>query len=221
MQANSVQVYNSLNSEWLGPFGVLDHDGDTVGIAFQDYAPGSTVPSYPGGSNAALTWVQLLNNSQIEYLESSGDVPEPAETNALDLVLPIGFGDYAHDYPAVQLLDTDGEAWRTFTATTYLMWDPGLGPPKCLVANSITTRNEDGSVSGQSYPSECTSSIPIPLASVTWHWSGCAINTLITLTEPDKSKSPWLLSTSNGCPIQTPGTPATTTTFPTWQTVGD
>jgi hypothetical protein len=159
--------------------------------------------------------VQLISNSQIGYLDSNGTTQEPP-TMGLDLDFPFDLGDYAHDYPSIQLLN-EGEGWRTFTATTYLMWDPGL-PSGCQVAWSEQTRNSDGSIGGVSHPSQCQS-IPVPLGSVTWHWSGCAINTLVNQTEPDGSTSTWLRSTSNGCPKQTRGTPGPAQ-FPTWTSIG-
>src|SRR5208282_148618 len=81
------------------------------------------------------------------------------------------------DTPAAGLpnLTNYGEAWESFTATMYLMWDPAIPPsgqPSCTPAKTV--ENADGSFTSSA--STCAS-IPVPLSSVTWHWSGCAINT--------------------------------------------
>ena len=91
----------------------------------------------------------------------------------------------------------------------------------CWAAYSDLTLNPDRTFTAVSIQSTCTQSIPIPLASVTYHWSGCAINTLTNHIEPDGSTSTWLKSTGNGCPEQTLGTPGLTSQFPTWTTLGN
>jgi hypothetical protein len=166
-----------------------------------------------------LTWVQIISNQQSEDLNSSGIIPEPVKSG-LDTDFPYLLGDDEADRPADELLADYGEDWRTFTATMYAMWDPGL-PSGCTPAYSALIENPDGSYTGVSTPSTCTQSIPIPLSSVTYHWSGCAINTLTNQTEPDGSTSTWSNSTSNGCPKQTLGTPGPTSQFPTWTTLGN
>ncbi len=166
-------------------------------------------------------WIEMWATCQSKYLASNGDVSLPAKTG-LDTTFPyVGDDDNnTADRPADQLGDNEGEDWRTFTATMFAMWDPGL-PAGCQPAYADLTRNPDNSYTGVSTPSTCTQSIPIPLSSVTYHWSGCAINTLANLTEPDQSTSTWSKSTSNGCPIQTLGTPGPTSQFPTWTTLGN
>jgi len=76
-----------------------------------------------------------------------------------------------------------------FSATMHLMWDPAL-PSGCTPASTDPH-------SLVSTPSTCTS-IPVPLSSVTWHWSGGAINTLAN--QPNGTT--WLLNTTNDCPYK-------------------
>jgi hypothetical protein len=162
----------------------------------------------------------LCRCQQTGYLESSGDAPGPSMMG-LDSAFPYDVDMNTEDRPMTQLLN-EGEAWRTFTATMYLMWDAGIPPTgqqSCTPAYSYSVLDPaTGRLTFTSVPSQCAS-IPIPLSAVTWHWSGCAINTLANQTESDGSTSTWLRSTSNGCPKQTLGTPASAT-FPTWITLG-
>ena len=212
---SGVQVYSYSGQEWFGIWGVSGKPTDpTTGIYFQGNATG-----FPGGTDGLISWVQIISNQQAKSLASSGDVPEPTKAG-LDTTFPYDRDDNSADRPADELLAGYGDDWRTFTATMYAMWDPGL-PSGCLPAYQTLTRNPDGSYTGASIPSECTQSIPIPLSSVTYHWSGCAINTLANQTEPDGSTSTWSKSTSNGCPVQTLGTPGPTNQFPTWTTLGN
>ncbi len=212
---SGVQVYSYSGKEWFGIWGVSGKPTDPItGIYFQGNATG-----FPGGTDGLISWVQIISNQQAKSLASSGDVSEPTKAG-LDTTFPYDRDDNSADRPADELLASYGEDWRTFTATMYAMWDPGL-PSGCLPAYQTLTRNPDGSYTGASIPSECTQSIPVPLSSVTYHWSGCAINTLATQTEPDGSQSTWSKSTSNGCPIQTLGTPGPTNQFPTWTTLGN
>lgn len=102
-----------------------------------------------------------------------------------------------------------GEGWESFTATMYLMWDPGIsftGTQSCQIAKTV--QNPDGTFTQSA--STCAS-IPIPLSFVKWHWSGCAINTQVNQT----NKTTWSLSTVRGCPVQTLGTPQSAG-FPEW-----
>lgn len=217
---SGVQIYNYNNQEFLGIWGVngkpdpITGQATTTGIYFQGNAKG-----FPDGTDGLISWVQTISSQQSEYLGSSGGVPAPVKTG-LDTDFPYDLDANTADRPADQLTSSKGEDWRTFTATMYAMWDPGL-PSGCQPAYSTLTQNPDGSYTGVSTPSTCTQSIPIPLSSVTYHWSGCAINTLANHVEPDESTSTWAPSTLNGCPKQTLGTPGLTSQFPTWTTLGN
>jgi hypothetical protein len=108
------------------------------------------------------------------------------------------------------LLSRFGEQWETFSATMYLLWDPGL-PSTCTPASTDPNLH--------STKSTCTS-IPVPLSSVTWHWSGCAINTLAH----QSNGTNWTLSTLNGCPVDTLGTVQLSNSvsgFPIWTSVAN
>jgi hypothetical protein len=210
-----VQIYAYSGNEFLGIWGVPGDDLNPItGIYFKGNAT-----NVPSNVQSLLTWVQIISTQQSKDIESSGVVPSPVKIG-LDSSFPYDLADNTSDRPADELLSDAGEDWRTFTATMYTMWDPSL-PSGCTPAYSTSVLNPDGSYTLKSYPSQCTQSIPIPLSSVTYHWSGCAINTLVNQREPDGSDSTWLESTLSGCPKQTLGTPGTTSQFPTWTTLGN
>jgi hypothetical protein len=176
--------------------------GGTVGISFTSNA------TPPSGYNQSFTWVQVISSDQNQFLGVNGAFSQPpAPQSGVDHAYP-----YANktptttiDSPRTNLLDRFGETWRTFTARMYLMWDPGL-PSGCTPASTDP-------VSLVPTPSTCTS-IPVPLSSVQWHWSGCAINTL----SPQTNGTTWVLSTTNGCPVQTLDAPKADS-FPIWTSV--
>jgi hypothetical protein len=75
------------------------------------------------------------------------------------------------------------EIIRSFSARTYLMWDPTLmanGAGGCSAASRLATVN--GITANAS---TCDGSIPVPLGSVPWSFSGDAINTLNTQPAPN------------------------------------
>ncbi|GGA73529.1 hypothetical protein GCM10011507_26390 [Edaphobacter acidisoli] len=178
-----------------------------IGIDFK------TSATPPSGTNQSFTFVQLLNGVQQKYITGNGvTLVPPTPTVSIDKTYP-----YAYVYPA-ETWDTPsaglpmmnyGEGWETFTATMYLMWDPGIPPSgqsSCTPAKTV--QNADGTFT----PSTSTcASIPVPLSSVTWHWSGCAINQLVN----QSNGTTYTLSTTNGCPVQTLGIPQSSG-FPTW-----
>jgi hypothetical protein len=192
----------------LSTTGVIDATppgNNLVGITFT----GDATP--PSGTNQLLTWVQLLNNHQVQVISSVGSrFITNATTTALDSSYPYTreLANYTSDTPANALPDSYGELWESFTATMYLMWDPGL-PSGCTPAKTTQTM-QNGYPVFTSIPSNCTST-PIPLSSVQWHWSGCAINTLANQT----NNTTWSLSTANGCPVQILGT-SQSAGFPEW-----
>jgi hypothetical protein len=177
----------------------------SVGITF------STNATAPTGYNQSFTWVQLLTSLQYQFVNSAGPFSQyPAPVSGLDNSFPYtsASSTTTNDTPHTNLPSIYGEGWEAFSATMYLMWDPGL-PAGCVPAKTV--QNPDKSFT--STPSTCAS-IPVPLSSVTWHWSGCAINTLVN--QPSTS-TPWLRSSMNGCPVQTLGGPQTAD-FPQWTT---
>ncbi|MGO8788439.1 MAG: hypothetical protein ACLQVL_13810 [Terriglobia bacterium] len=169
-----------------------------VGITFTSNA------TPPPGYNQSFTWVQIIGGVQNQYINSNGPFATPASPESgIDNTYPYANASptATNDTPSTALPSIYGEGWESFTAAMFLMWDPAL-PTGCTPASTNATY--------QSTASTCTS-IPIPLSSVTWHWSGCAINTLSNQT----NGTTWLLSTSNGCPVQTLGA-SQSAGFPEW-----
>jgi len=172
-----------------------------VGISFQSNATPSS------GYNQSFTWVQILNNVQRKVIDPG--VPPEDPQSGLDNFYPYGNATptTTNDTPGTELLVTDGEFWQTFSATMYLMWDPALtnDPSGCTPA--LTDQKAK-----KSKQSTCMS-IPIPLSSVTWHWSGCAINTLSPQTGVNGTT--WILSRERECPKEPIGT-VQLSDFPQW-----
>jgi subtilase family serine protease len=175
----------------------------TVGIDFNSNA--IPVPNY----NQSFTFVQKVSDDK-QVLNSLGARP-PTSESGLDNTFPYAYvsPNETYDAPGVLLPDIYGESWETFTATMYLMWDPAL-PSGCAIAKTI----QNGNGTFTPTQSTCTKSIPVPLSSVTWHWSGCTINTL----QQQTNRTTWIKSTNNGCPVQQLNPPQTDW-FPTWDTV--
>jgi hypothetical protein len=158
----------------------------TEGINFP--ATGDPFP-IGSGINASYTWVQIITEVESNFLFQDG-------TRTWDLCTtqqaPAGctftkrFIDTTYPYATVQ--DTDdspafglptfhdipeGEGQESFSARMWLMWDPALlfHGVVCPIAHDPATA------------SRCDS-IPIPVGYVDWHFSGCGINTLDTVTVP-------------------------------------
>jgi hypothetical protein len=163
----------------------------------------------PAGTNQSVTWVQLLTSMQTQYININGPFAIPlSPQSGLDNTYPYTNASptTTNDTPNAALPSIYGEGWESFSAKMFMLWDPGL-PSGCTIAKTV--QNANGTFS--STASNCTS-IPVPLSSVTWHWSGCAINSLAN----QANGTTWIRSTSNGCPVQTLGTPAAESSFPTW-----
>ena len=170
-----------------------------VGITFKSNA------TAPSGYNQTFTWIQIIGGVQNKYLNSNGPYSSPSSPESgIDNSYPYANASSTstNDTPSAGLPSMYGEGWESFTATMFLMWDPAL-PSGCTPASTDPRTL-------QSTASTCAS-IPIPLSSVTWHWSGCAINTLAN----QANGTTWSLSTTNGCPVQTLGT-SQSAGFPEW-----
>ncbi len=180
-----------------------------MGITFQATA------TPPSGYNQSFTWVQLIGSIQRKYINSNGSFATPTSpSSGIDASYPITNASptTTNDTPVTQLPSIYGEGWETFTATTYLMWDPGIPPAgkaSCTPARTMQTV-VNGFPTFSSTQSDCAS-IPIPLSSVTWHWSGCAINALSN----QANGTTWIRSTSNGCPVEMLSSPHAAG-FPEW-----
>jgi hypothetical protein len=221
---SGVQVSGST----LKTTGVFVNGQCCVGISFTSNATmpsSSSVP--PPGTNQGFQFVQMINSIQSEYITSTAPPPyvTPASPGSgLDNSYPYAYFSptMTVDSPNEGLPSGYGEGWESFSATMYLLWDPALGPTGCTPAKTTQTIDQNGILHFASTASTCTS-VPVPLSSVTWHWSGCAINTLVN--QPNQTtQTTWILSTSNGCPVQTLGNPQSVTPstpsngYPVWGT---
>jgi hypothetical protein len=140
-----------------------------VGIWINDLA------TLPRGN---FIWVQIINSttySQIPPTDPNlGYIPPSNLGLGVDGIYPYPplapFG--AADSPGRgDLFSFVGEVGEAFDATMYVLWDPAL-PDGCTSATTDTSTTPYTSKA-----STCTST-PVPLASVQWKWSACAINGL-------------------------------------------
>ncbi len=140
--------------------------GGQVGIKFLASA------TLPASNNGSYSWVQLISGDTVHLRTvASGGTPQTCSAfsgTVLDNTYPYGVGfnnvtttyapnDTATDGPSTNLVPSSGpptnwaELARSFSATMYLMWNPGLD-----------------------------NSIPVALASIAWRFGGDALNTLGT-----------------------------------------
>ncbi len=162
--------------------------------------------------NGTYTWVQMINSDQVWVLSSAGAKILPnsfSGPSALDKSYPYGdpYGaqpigtvsttkitnDTAQDSPYIPLPPIWGEVKRAFSATMYLMWDPAL-PVGCKPGYTCT-------------------SIPIPLGSLNWQWTGDAINTLQPQVNQDVLFPLWV----KNCSTALNGRFQYSDSYPTWQ----
>ena len=181
-----------------------------VGIWFND------LPTLPTNSGS-FVWVQILNSVTYSQLFQNGvgyNPPSDIELG-LDGEYPYLGGEYSpnkttSDAPGrTDLYSFLGEAGESFDATMYVLWDPTIPPSgqtTCTAAWIDTTT--------QPYtpnPSTCAS-IPVPLASVEWTWSACAINSLSA--GPNSAPAPsWAVNCGKGGYAQ-----PVASGYPTWTT---
>jgi hypothetical protein len=166
------------------------------------------------GSNATYQWVQLPTqvtftlqcNSNVtgtKACKTSGTyvcVPKQA-LPALDTIYPYETGETVNDSPRTETLGTEEEHEQaeTFNAKMYLMWDPALNADLSNCTPAHISNNS-------AVASTCTGSIPVPLGSTAWGWSGDA----------SQSGSSWVLGSHN--PTAAGNGPAfqTSSSFPQW-----
>jgi hypothetical protein len=110
--------------------------------------------------------------------------------------------DSFNDSPDSPLYDSEVE--QVFSATTYLMWDPAM-PSGCSPA--VTDAD------GVSTQSTCSQSIPIPLGSISWSWSGDAIQT--PQFKPNPNNSNYIL----GCGPESENSFVPSSQYPQWQAI--
>jgi hypothetical protein len=156
-----------------------------IGITF---SPTLTTPS---GDSGQFRWAQLITNDTQTLTTTGGtvktcvDVTQPTTTSGtgLDTAYPYATGTSTQDSPSMGLSSASyTKEARAFSASMYLLWDPAL-PAGCTPGSSCT-------------------SIPVPLGSVSWGFSGTATY----------SGGNWSLSTSSKTtPAWSPGT-----SYPSW-----
>lgn len=181
-----VEIYwNTIyNASWMGlGYGKTKPSQSGIVLSVQPWA--YTSGQNGTGQNSTYTWVQLINNDKIRlrYDQSfnaacSGaqsctcyppGLPGAAE---LDSFYPYSNSNKANsqdfvDSPGTPLADNEQE--QVFSATTYLMWDPALGSAGCTPAYV--------DASNVPHQSTCSGSIPVPLGTISWNWSGDAVDT--------------------------------------------
>ena len=202
----------------------LLEDGTGLGPGMQ-FAATATLPQNNQGQ---YQWTQLMNSDFDQYLTPQGPGPHtnsiiPANVPQLDTTYPYGSQPYcqpgttvyttfapcdtAEDSPVSPLLVQQGEFSRSFNATMYLEWVP-------TPDNSCTTSNQSGS--------PCA--IEAPLGSITWHWGGDAIDTMVQKFDINGiSYQQWVVNTNqvnNTCPSPNCAVPQPFRaggSLPTWQ----
>jgi hypothetical protein len=156
-----------------------------VGIQFN---PTLTTPS---GDAGQFVWAQLITNNTLTLTSTSGTVytcvnvtqPPTSGGTGLDTEYPYATGKSTQDSPDLGLNSSAYTKEATvFSASMYLLWDPAL-PTGCTPGSNCT-------------------SIPAPLGSVTWGWSGTAVF----------SSGNWSLTASS----KTTPTWAASSSYPTW-----
>jgi hypothetical protein len=195
----------------------IEHPFST-GILFHIAA---TDPEDSQTSNpSAYQWVQLLAPSTDRVL-AAGIPPsasQEVQPAGLDNFYPYPQGDntpdrgtYAGDSPGVEIsynrfngytITAIGEYQDSFQATMYLLWDPSLNAdgvvtPGCAASRSYSAGGDTTNTISQT--SQCSGSIPVPLASVTWGYCGNAIQTL--QPAPANQNNGWIVSCSANSPL--------------------
>jgi hypothetical protein len=169
-----------------------------LGLPFQGRQAGIifTANALPAlGDQGAYSWVQIVISDQVWIIKAAGqeECTAPTAYPALDTTYPYSNvfsvsrpNDTATDSPASPLRDSWGESQRSFSAVMYLMWDPVL-----------------------------PASIPAPLASMPWQFTGDAINTLVTTGNGTTWTVPCGPGTAGQCAEVAAGAPPGQS-FPTW-----
>jgi Domain of unknown function (DUF4158) len=177
---NSVNVWPAgvaVGGTATGPYLEFGNGGNSAGVTFTGSA------TLPTDNQGAFTWVQLITAYNASYCVG-GCPPSSSLGSGLDSGYPYPFANEANavDSPGIELVGSNSEEAASFQATMYLMWTP-LAATQC----NGTSNNP------------CA--IPIPLGSITWGFSGDAINTLST--NAGVSGTTWVL---NSCSKGTAGT---------------
>ena len=102
----------------------------------------------PSNTSGTFSFVQLVNSYNVEYDHPTGAPCTFGFGTGLDNNYPYlsGGASSTNDSPGIRLFSNESEAKANFSATMYMMWTPTL-----------------------------TAAIPVPLGSVSWSWSGDAV----------------------------------------------
>jgi hypothetical protein len=159
--------------------------------------PGITLnasATLPGANQGQYSWIQLLTTDNEHYTNAQGRWVCPLDTSPeLDGKYNAAAytGPTFRDNPWTPLPfvpgENEGEVERQFNATPYLMWMPNSAP---------------GCTSGAA----CT--ILVPLAALSWSWTGDTVNTL-----QNQTGSTWMLT---GCQMCSNSQQAIAS-YPQWQ----
>ncbi len=190
------------NPATLGMYNAPQQNNPNVGVWFKEPA------GQPANNAGRFIWVQILNSvvfTQLAATNSGYTAPTNA-ANQLDGIYPypsnadvaasanpptVATSSLASDAPSRQdLSGVLGEAAKSFDATMYVLWDPAL-PAGCTPAtvNTSTTPYTAN-------PITCTS-IPVPMGTIDWTWSGCAINGLASIAGGGHTNS-WSVQCGKG-----------------------
>lgn len=148
--------------------------------------------SLPGENPGEYSWIQLLTKYNWHYINAQGPWAcsldqSPELDGAYNYLYQTG--PTTDDSPWVRADPDKGETEASFEATTYLMWKP----------NAASGCNGDA----------CT--ILVPLANLSWSWTGDAINT--QTSQPNGNT--WMLM---GCQTCSNGPAQVTSSHPEWRT---
>lgn len=152
--------------------------------------------TFPSGDQGAYSWVQLITSytqtlcvgacSQTDSLGSGLDTNYP---------YPPSNGSIAVDSPGIGIIDSNSEVAARFHATMYALWAP-TAANGCSIIGSLP----------------CT--IPIPLGSIGWTFTGDAINTLSTST--GATGTPWILNSCSSGNAGNFNAPNGSSGYPQW-----
>src|ERR1043166_1502218 len=129
-----------------------------------------------------VVWVQIIKSTTLTTIfdPSFGFTPPPNLGLGLDGGYPypprfvsLTGPNAATDAPGRSLSSSMGLGSDTFDATMYVMWDPAIPGPG---QTSCTPPTVDTTTTPYTFKASNCASIPVPLSSIEWKWSGCSIN---------------------------------------------
>jgi hypothetical protein len=208
------------------PYMGLGKNGQNPGIRFFVREDESATP------RGKFQFVQVLTKARVKMRSSAGEEvfglagaavitpTNPALDNWYPYAARVGDSKQALDDPGQSLNlargSQVGESMVEFEATMYLLWDPALpgsGQSSCQAASNDPPDPEHPNPQ----QSTCTGSIPVPLGSISWGYTGDAINTMKPNMDGASNGTGWLML---GCswPVPTPMY-SSSGVYPTWNRV--